>query len=666
MTNFKQTVTSLSFLFAFGVTPILSNFAYASDEEMLKRFDNLSIEELINIPINVASLTSSTTRLSPGIITVITHDEIANSGAKDLMDILRFVPGIELAADGIGVVSLASRGIWLQEGRVLMLWDDMQINENMYGNLALGNRFPIQDIEKIEVIRGPGSVKYGDTAGLAVIKITTRQGKDIKGLAVHGLVGQSAQDLSAAIGGRKDDFDYKMIGLYGHGQRSDQNYTDANGTTFSMKGNSDLNPSFIDLGLKKSDFTLGAIYEHYQMTDRTAFSTSLPVATTQDFDMVNVLASYKYKIKPNWSITPEFKWKQEEPWKETNAAAVGFVYYKRQVTRTVGGVKSDIEISHDLNANLGMEYREDDAVESDGIPFIPNNSMNISLKSWSYFGELEYIKDWGAMNLGLRYEQDTGVTSSLVPRFTFVKKLSADVVGKLLYSESFRAPLIENLDFAGSPLKPELISTYEIEVSDKISDTTFLSANIFKIDIHDPIVFVTNNAANFFANFNQLSTEGIELEAKNKVKTNFLSVNYSFYRAVKSDVSFYGTSNSSENLGLPQHKLTIQDRYELSNTISFNPNLVLLSNTHTYAYDSAAGQTDEQGVPPSILLGAYIQKDKLLCNGCSGGIGVANLLNQSITYVQPYNSHDPAFAGHSPLPDYGRDFFVKFNYATNF
>ena len=73
-----------------------------------------------------------------------------------------------------------------------------ELNELAYSTLQLGNHVPVEQIEKIEIIRGPGSVIYGGFAELAVINVTTRGAKELDGIAVSGTYGQ----LPSALGRR--------------------------------------------------------------------------------------------------------------------------------------------------------------------------------------------------------------------------------------------------------------------------------------------------------------------------------------------------------------------------------------------------------------------------------------------------------------------------------
>ena len=111
----------------------------------------------MNINVSVASILPSTGRESPGIITVITADEINRTGVQDLMQVLQQVPGFDFGVDVEGVIGIGVRGNWAHEGKALLLWDGMELNEDLYATLQFVQHYPIDRIKQIEVIRGPGS-----------------------------------------------------------------------------------------------------------------------------------------------------------------------------------------------------------------------------------------------------------------------------------------------------------------------------------------------------------------------------------------------------------------------------------------------------------------------------------------------------------------------------
>ncbi|MCS6809426.1 MAG: TonB-dependent receptor plug domain-containing protein, partial [Candidatus Kapabacteria bacterium] len=212
------------------------------DASSSQALEELSLEELLNVEIGVASSSKTrglTARESPGIVTLITQEEIRKSGARDMIDILRLVPGFEFGVDVQGAVGVGIRGNWGYEGKVLFLLDGQELNDNTYGILILGNHFSVQQIKRVEIIRGPGSALYGGFAELAVINIITKTAEDLQGIEAYGMYGQMTQSYGRRGGGINigsvlpslDSLKISALLFASEGQRSDQVYTDAQGNS---------------------------------------------------------------------------------------------------------------------------------------------------------------------------------------------------------------------------------------------------------------------------------------------------------------------------------------------------------------------------------------------------------------------------------------------------
>src|SRR4051812_16092564 len=86
-------------------------------------FYQMSLEQLMNVEVSIASKLPMSNREAPGIVTILNRDEIIHSGATDLLDLLQMVPGIGFGVDVDGVVGIGVRGNWAHEGKVLLIWD---------------------------------------------------------------------------------------------------------------------------------------------------------------------------------------------------------------------------------------------------------------------------------------------------------------------------------------------------------------------------------------------------------------------------------------------------------------------------------------------------------------------------------------------------------------
>src|SRR5690349_19643461 len=85
--------------------------------------ETATLELLLATEVGVATKKARTVRDSPGVVTLVTREDIEASGARDLLDVLMLVPGFDAALDVGGVVGLGFRGNWGHEGKVLLLVD---------------------------------------------------------------------------------------------------------------------------------------------------------------------------------------------------------------------------------------------------------------------------------------------------------------------------------------------------------------------------------------------------------------------------------------------------------------------------------------------------------------------------------------------------------------
>lgn len=179
------------------------------EEELSASLAELSLEELLEIPIHSvygASKELERTLDAPSAVTVIEAREIAAQGYRTLAELLRHVRGFVVTDDRnyehVGVRGFALPGDF--NGRILLLVDGHRVNEPIFGSAPIGLEFPLDLalVERVEIVRGPGSALYGSNAFFAVIDVRTR--KDIATAELDGQAGSFARGglrASVARGG---------------------------------------------------------------------------------------------------------------------------------------------------------------------------------------------------------------------------------------------------------------------------------------------------------------------------------------------------------------------------------------------------------------------------------------------------------------------------------
>lgn len=240
----------------------------------------LSLDELMNIPISVASKTELTIRESPAILSVITGDEMRALGVREMIDVLNLIPGFGVGMDVQSVFGMGIRGNWAHEGKILVLLDGIEFNEILYSTVALGQHFDIAQVERMEVIRGPGSSIYGGYAELGVINIITKDASQ-KGMNVvtqYGWLNDTfaRRNVSIALGDQADGVDYSINAFIGQGTRSNQDYVDTYGTVTNLREISSINPAMINAGLKVSNLGFRLIWDNYNFETADQYEDVLP------------------------------------------------------------------------------------------------------------------------------------------------------------------------------------------------------------------------------------------------------------------------------------------------------------------------------------------------------------------------------------------------------
>lgn len=140
----------------------------------------------------------------PGFVTVIDAEDIRHSGARDLAELLRGVPGFQVAFNPYGAPVASYHGLTNDIPKGLQVLIDGRTQYNVFTEGGVGWSaidVPLEDIERIEVLRGSNSPAYGSNAFMGVVNVITRHSADTRGLSARASSGnQGIQDRYARIG----------------------------------------------------------------------------------------------------------------------------------------------------------------------------------------------------------------------------------------------------------------------------------------------------------------------------------------------------------------------------------------------------------------------------------------------------------------------------------
>src|SRR5262249_39338788 len=167
----------------------------------------LNLEELLGageVKTAIASGWEQTVEEAPGVVSIVTAEEIQNLGARTLEEVLRTLPGFDVLTDSLGRSRLVLRGIEPggSSDTVLLLFNGTPLNEDLNGGATLINLdLPVEHVKRLEVVRGPGSALYGGNAFAGVVNIVSSGLEDFEGIGLRAGIGSfGTHRLSLRLG----------------------------------------------------------------------------------------------------------------------------------------------------------------------------------------------------------------------------------------------------------------------------------------------------------------------------------------------------------------------------------------------------------------------------------------------------------------------------------
>ncbi|NJM94301.1 MAG: TonB-dependent receptor plug domain-containing protein [Cytophagales bacterium] len=555
-----------------------------------------ALQKEINKGTTLASAKALSQRESPGILSVISREEIQAMGARDLVDILRTIPGYDVAQDVNHIQGVAIRGNWSNEGKLLLLVDGQTYNDLNYQSVPIGNKFPVDLIERIEVIRGPGSTIYGGTAEYGVIHIITKNASMKNGVLVNLNQGAYASGLSRSTVGlalaRSGHGWRSDLGLhYAQAPLSDGKYTSFYGDTTTSLLRTSLTEAFnLNYGLQLGRLNMRMIYDDYQSRE-----------PQNQIGFGNFYGELRYDLPltDRLIFTPRINYSRQLPWTVYNLAANDYEI-KTRAERLQGSLDIGFDLSKKIHFNTGFVAYVDQA--NDLLAASLFHYYNLGLYAQ---GLLRYRL--ANVTLGARLEHNQYAGPSFVPRLGLTKKVE-NLHFKLLLSRSFRAPGLQNIllaDTAQSSIRPERSTVLEGEIGYQFSPEMIVSLNAYRIETRDILIynyveFSDESFYEFYNNSRWAGTQGLELQAAYKAGTKLsMTASYSYYqRLAYQTVSNYEVPEKPLlNLALPAHKVNASLTYLPVSWLSLHLGLVWASERWAFTQSQEVPLLDEQGQP---------------------------------------------------------------------
>lgn len=497
---------------ALVLTPLLATPVFAQDATPTPAPEEQETVIVVTAERNPQRITQT-----PSTVTVITREQIEAKKAFDLTDLIRLSPGISTAQTGsLGrSTSVFTRGT--NSNHTLVLIDGIRANSPADGRFDFG-AIPAENIERIEILRGPQSALYGSDAIGGVINIITRRGDgplqtggllefgsdsiNKQSVTARGQVGKGGLSFSATRlrnGGIVDNDDYKN---YGASLRYDLNLNERSNLAFIGRFNDSK------LGLPgQSDFTVDPnsrsdqreIFGGIQFTHNAGKRSDRITLGIADRDISS-------NDPANPGVPPA-----------TASSSVG-----DNQSRVLS---LDAQSAFDLGAHTltigGETRRERASVDSvftfGGFPSL--SQFSESTRTNALFVQDVYRNGRFTLAPGLRYEDNSQFGDYLSGRLSAAYDIDENSKLKLSLGNAFKAPSFNDLYFPGygtTTLEPEKSKGYEIGYQRTVRGTGRVEVTAFRNKIRNLIAGVADpTPADPFrfvaANINRAKTQGVEI-----------------------------------------------------------------------------------------------------------------------------------------------------------
>jgi outer membrane cobalamin receptor len=649
-------------LMAVAFWPFTINGQQTADKEFLGE----DLQSLLNTPVAVASVKELTLTESPAIITVITREDISRFGLRYLSDISRLVPGIAFGCDVLGVVGMGVRNNWAHEGKVLLMLDGIEWHEELYATLQFGNHYSLDNIEKIEIIRGPGSVRYGGTASLMVINLISAKNENTSFLSLRGHLStmgstpaERGGSVTVASGNSRSGF--MLNSRFSRDIRSNQTYTDVFGNSYEMKGSSGIENTFLHLIATHDQWNFKCMFDDYRLQSRDGYQEISEQAYPVYFQ--NMIARLDKKLTlSSFEWRPYVQYKRQAPWTvdyPNNEIMPDEIIYFNRLEAGSQCVYS-VHDYHSLEA--GVTFMSESAfTPPHGVAYFSEQGGRFNNENVAFF--LQSLSRLGRWTLapGVRFNYNSRYQHSWVPRIALARSWQK-LYAKTMVSRSFRTPSIMNIH-ANPYIRPEYATVMELEAGYAFLPFSVLSANVYRMVVEDPITYFYDdvNQSDGYVNDGRAGTKGIELSFSHHFPASKLALNASFSRPV--------STYSHDLHQIPGSRSHLLGFAPFTANVNYSCNLwrwMTLWAATSYASRSygidrlnSQGEPVLKQYPPQVLFHTGLHFFLNRSKQWKVSLMVNNVLNTDQRYIQPYRSL------HAPLPGKGREWLLSLTYELN-
>ena len=529
---------------------------------------SLSLEELTRTKIKISTNTEQALAKAPSVVSVITAEDIRATGATNLTEILQTVPGIYIRANLFGFrPQVTLRGA--APTHTLLMVNGSPVKDLVWSSSIFWKGLTTTMIERVEIIRGPGSALFGSDASAGVINVITKTA----GKITQSEAGVRAGSFDTRAGWVQHGGEWNGFDI---GFTAEQSHTDGHNPYIAVDGQTARDNTFgtqisyapgharygwdgtdIRFSMARGNWRLLADHLRHSNVEIGLTGASVLDPLTRGSDSRSSIALFynNDEFAQDWSLNTELRYFhldytsgdgfQEYPPGYTDATGTypdGFINQMRSAERGFVAEGSGLYTGLKTHAiRLGGGYNSENLyfVEQfinlgtgpDGNPLPAGGPLvNVSDSPYAFAPEKTrrihylFLQDiWTLahdveLTAGARYDHYSDFGGSLNPRLALVWQSTDRLTTKLLYGEAFRAPSyleLFALTAASRPnpdLAPEKTQTWDLSFSYLASKDLKLGLGFYQFEQSDLIT--TDPSKQYqYQNMGSNTSRGVELEA---------------------------------------------------------------------------------------------------------------------------------------------------------
>ncbi len=565
-----------------------STSVFADEHDLPNDLTSLSLDDLLNI--NVTTVSKKAERLSEAAaaVYVLTGDDIRRSGARSIPDALRLVPGLQVSQIDAHTWAVSARGFnSVVSDKLEVLMD----GRSLYTPLFSGVFWDVQntlmeDIDRIEIVRGPGGALWGANAVNGVINIITKPAADTQSGYVEAGTGTERHFVGMRSGGKLGEAGHFRAYAMGYDRDNQALPSDSDPALLAALGNRDQARDSADMaqiGFRSdwnsspiNSYTVqGDFYDGSQLDNVDVALVTTPTET--DLSGWNILGRWHHDLSSGGDITLQAYYdrsKRNTPFSFTETRETWDIGFQHSFNTLFLGFNHEIVWG-------GNYRRSDDETTGLTVTFIPADQ---SLETAGLFVQdtIGFYNDRLKLTLGSKFENNDYTGSEIQPsaRLAWLidehRTLWGSVSRAVRIPNRFDAELGVGGLLLGNPdLKAEEVIAYEVGYRWRIRENLSVDTALFYNDYDNLRTLESPPVPPFFAfdNKQQGRSYGVEVATQWQIRPDWsLKTGYSYLKLdlkKDADSTDSGILQPAEGLD-PEHQFFLMSSWQINSSLEFN------------------------------------------------------------------------------------------------